>query len=75
MNLPKLIPNWKAVLKRSWAIWLTAAATTLSGVEVGLALVNPDAFGIPRGTFAAMAGLVSAAAYFARIVAQKDLTK
>lgn len=72
---PKLNPAWKTILVKAWSIRFTVLAAILSGLEVGFALINPDAFGIPQGTFAGGAALCSAAAFIARIVAQKGLTK
>ena len=66
--------DWKTILTRAWSIRFTVIAAVLSGLEVGFALINPDAFGIPQGSFAAGAALCSAAAFIARIVAQKGIT-
>lgn len=67
-----LIANWRAVLLRAWSMRLMFLAALLSAVEVILPFF-PDAF--PHGVFAAMSGLVVAAAFIARIVAQRDITK
>lgn len=67
-----LVPNWRAVLRRAWSIRLLILAGALSGVEVALPLIGVDA--IPAGTFAALSGLVTAAAFIARLIAQKGIT-
>ena len=66
--------NWKDILTRAWSIRFMVLAAVLSGLEVFFALINPDAFGIPQGTFAALSALASGAAFIARLVAQKGLT-
>lgn len=64
-----LIWNWRQVLKRAWSIRLTLIAAALGGLEFGFQVFmdNPP---IPRGTFAALGALVSAAAAIARVVSQ-----
>lgn len=66
-----LIPNWRAVIARAWSMRLMFLAALLSGVEVILPFF-PEAF--PHGVFAALSGLVVAAAFVARIVAQRGVT-
>lgn len=65
--------NWRDILTRAWSIRFTVAAIILSGVEVGISLINPDVFGIPQGTFAALSAVCSGLAFWARLVAQKGL--
>ena len=66
----KLLSDWRDVLKRAWSIRLIVLAGILSGLEVILPMVN-DQF--PRGLFAVVSLLVTAGAFIARIVAQKNL--
>jgi hypothetical protein len=69
----RLVANWRDVLRRAWSIRLMLLAALLSGIEVALPLVG-DALPIPPGAFAALAFLVTAGAFVARLVAQKGLS-
>lgn len=66
----KLYDNWKDIVRKAWSIRLMILAGILSGIEVILPLFV-DA--IARGTFAALSGITVAAAFVARLIAQKDL--
>lgn len=69
----RLIDDWRAVLRRAWSIRLALLAALLSGLEVLLPFLD-GVIAIPHGVFAALAGLTSAAAFYARLVAQKGLS-
>lgn len=62
------VENWKRVLRYAWSVRLITLAAMLSGLEVMLPMLEITA--MPPGMFAALSGLVSAAALFARVVAQ-----
>lgn len=62
-----LVPNWRDVISHAWSMRLMLLAAVLSGVEAALPFFTDF---IPQGLFGALAGLVSAAALVARIVAQ-----
>lgn len=64
----KLIDDWKKILKKAWSIRLLVIASLLSGVEIIIPLLV-DSF--PKGVFAALSFVFTAAAFVARIVAQK----
>ena len=64
----KLIDDWKKILKKAWSVRLLVIAGLLTGVEIILPLLV-DSF--PRGLFAALSFVFTAAAFVARIVAQK----
>ncbi len=66
----KLLTDWKRILKRAWSIRLLILAGVLSGIEVVLPFFS-DA--LPRGPFAVLSFLAVAAAFVARLVAQKGL--
>ncbi|NDK36671.1 hypothetical protein [Rhodovulum sulfidophilum] len=66
-----LVPHWRALIRRAWSIRLILIAGLLSGVEAGLSLASPDAIGLPRGLFAGLSALVTAAAFAARLIAQR----
>ncbi|ANB34735.1 hypothetical protein M2324_000418 [Rhodovulum sulfidophilum] len=62
-----LVPQWRALIRRAWSIRLILIAGLLSG----LSLASPDLLGIPRGLFAGLSALVTAAAFAARLIAQR----
>lgn len=66
----KLYDNWQEIVRKAWSIRFMILAGVLSGVEVVLPLFA-DRF--PNGVFAAMSGACVAAAFVARLVAQKDV--
>jgi hypothetical protein len=68
----KLIPNWRAVLRRAWSIRLAALAAVLSGVEIALPFFSES---FPRLVFAGLSFLATVGAFIARFVAQKEITK
>ncbi|WP_029074422.1 hypothetical protein [Kaistia adipata] len=67
-----LVNNWRAVLCRAWSIRLLLLAGVLSGVEVALPLIGIEV--IPPRLFAVLSGIVAAAAFVARLLAQKGIT-
>ena len=69
----KLHQNWRALLRRAWSVRLSLAATALSGLEVAIGVLASDP-PLPRGTFAALAMVVTLAAGGARLVAQKSVS-
>lgn len=69
----RLIHNWKAVLRYAWSIRILVLAAVLSGVEVALPLVV-GMIPIPTGLFAALSFVTVAAAFIARIIAQKEIS-
>ncbi|MER5172677.1 glycoside hydrolase family protein, partial [Thioclava kandeliae] len=69
----KLLPDWREVLLRAWSIRLILLTAVLSGLEVVVSLLDADTLGIPRGAFAALAGIISVAAMVARLVQQSGI--
>lgn len=65
--------NWRDILTRAWSIRFIIIAAILSGLEAGFALISPDAYGIPQGTYAAVSFVATVAAFIARFIVQKDL--
>lgn len=65
----------KKILRRAWSIRIIAVSAILSGLEVVLSLLDAEVLGLPRGAFAAIAGLVSALAIPARLMAQSAFAK
>jgi hypothetical protein len=67
------VSNWRAVLRHAWSVRLLVAAGLLSGCEVALPLIQ-DMLPIPRGAFALLSAVTVAAAFVARLVAQKSVS-
>lgn len=67
-----LVSNWKLVITRSWSIWLILLAGALSGLEASLSSL-PQVMELDQGNYALASVAVSAAAWFARLLAQKAL--
>jgi len=68
----KLVDNWKFIIRKAWSARLMILAAILSGVEVVLPFLSES---IPRGTFAVLSGITVAAAFVARLVAQKGISE
>ncbi len=66
-----LKPDWRTIVKKAWSVRLMVLGAVLSGAEVALPLLSPDA--LPPGYLAALSALASAAAFFARLVAQRNI--
>jgi len=73
-----LIDDWRRVLRRSWAVWLSAAATILMGIG-GALFVFADELG--DGLFFtldvacfALAAICTAAVPLARVMKQKSIS-
>ena len=62
--------NWKEILRRSWSLRFIILAGILSGIEVILPFFSED---IPRNLFAVLSFFAVAAAFVARLVAQKGI--
>lgn len=69
----RLHANWRELLRHAWSVRLSLLATLLSGLEVAIGVLASDP-PIPRGTFAAVALVVTLAAGGARLVAQKSVS-
>lgn len=68
----KLIKNWRDILKHAWSVRLLYLAAMLSGIEVALPLLGTDAMPFSKWCFALINLLIVAAAFVARIVAQRQ---
>lgn len=66
-----LVENWRTLLRRAWSIRLMLLASLLSGAEVMLPFIGEAL--MPRGAFAVLSFSITAAALFARLVAQKGI--
>ena len=63
--------DWKHILRHAWSIRLIAVAAVLSGIEVSLPLIQPYVSVNPVW-LASATGIATAAAFVARLVAQKE---
>jgi hypothetical protein len=66
-----LYPNWKEILRKSWAMRFAIAAGLFSGLEVWNSLYGNHYFS--PGKFAALSGICSFCSYVSRVVAQKNI--
>lgn len=69
----QLVSNWRAVLRRAWSIRLLVVAGVLSGLEAALPFID-QAVAIPRGSFAILSFIATAAAFVARLIAQQSVS-
>lgn len=67
-----LVHNWRQVLKRAWSVRLMLIAGLLSGLEFAMPYLD-GYVDIPPRLFALLSGLTVAAAFIARLLAQKDV--
>lgn len=68
-----LIPDAGVVLRKAWSVRLMLAAGVFSALEVAVPLMD-GYVDIPRGAFAVLAGLSSAAGFIARFIAQQSIS-
>lgn len=68
----KFLNDWKTVLLKAWSVKLIAIAAVLDGLATAFPYLQ-DVLGVPVGTFAALSGLVSAAALVARVISQDSV--
>lgn len=66
----KLYDNWRDILRQSWSLRFIIVAGLLSGCEIALPLIG-DRF--TPGVFAGLSFAFTAAAFIARLVAQKGI--
>ena len=68
----KLHPRWKQIVKLAWSVRFIVLAFIFTVLEIGFPLLD-GYIDVPRFIFAGLAGLFTAAAFVARIVAQANL--
>lgn len=66
------IPEWKAVLQKSWSIRFAVLSALLSGFDFALPYLMPDH---PTRLFAVLSGCAAAASAGARVILQLNLHK
>lgn len=71
MKKPRLLPDWKQVVRRAWSIRLMLLAGLLSGLEAILPIVMEVA-PWPRWIASTIISLVVGLAFVTRLMAQQD---
>jgi hypothetical protein len=71
MKAPRLLPDWKRIMRRAWSIKLMILAGLLSGLEAILPIVM-DAIPWPRWLASTVISLVVGLAFVTRLMAQQD---
>ena len=70
-----LLPDWQQIIKKAWSVKFMVLAALLSGCEAAVSILQPAiAESLPPGVFASLAGLVTAGALVARVLAQTEAT-
>lgn len=70
MKAPRLLPDWKDILRRAWSVRLMLLAGLLSGLEAILPIIM-DSVPWSRATSSSVIALVVAGAFVTRLLAQK----
>ena len=70
-RLPRLLPDWRDILRRAWSIRLMLLAGLLSGCEAVLSAAGADWLPVPRWASALIVLVVIAAAFVTRLLAQQ----
>ncbi len=71
MKKPRLLPDWKQVVRRAWSIRLMLLAGLLSGLETILPIVM-EVVPWPRWIASTVISLVVGLAFVTRLMAQQD---
>ncbi len=70
-----LLPDWQQIIRKAWSVKFMVLAALLSGCEAAVSILQPAiAESLPPGVFASLAGLVTAGALVARVLAQTEAT-
>ncbi|TDR94214.1 hypothetical protein [Enterovirga rhinocerotis] len=69
----KPVANWRRVLRYAWSIRLNLLAALFGGAEVAIGFLAAEP-PIPRGSFAAIAFVVSIGATVSRLIAQQTVS-
>ena len=68
-----LLPDWQQIVRKAWSVKFMVLAALLSGCEAAVSILQPAiAESLPPGVFASLAGLVTAGALVARVLAQTE---
>lgn len=70
--MPRLVTNWRAVLRYAWTVRLALLAALLNGVVVTVSIIT-GALAVPPVWLAALNGLLTVALAIVRIIDQSNL--
>lgn len=68
----RMVDDWRTIVLKAWSVRLIILAGVLQGAEIALPLIN-KALPIPPMTFAVASLVVTAAAFVARLTAQRNM--
>ena len=68
-----LYDNWRTILRRAWSLKFMALAALLTGCEAVITVTGVEWIPLPHAARLALLFVVIAAAFVARLVAQKDV--
>lgn len=71
MKRPRLVPEWRFILRHAWSIRLILLAGILTGVESVLPFIAPGA--VPDAVLSGLTLAVVASAFVARLLAQRSM--
>jgi hypothetical protein len=66
----KMSEDWQNILRKAWSVRFLVMAGLLTAAEAVLPFFMHE---LPNGVFAVLSGVAVAAAFVARLVAQKDM--
>ena len=69
---PRLLPDWRDILRRAWSLRLILLAGLLTGCEAVLSAAGTDWLPGPQWARMAVLFVVLGAAFVARLIAQRD---
>lgn len=71
-----LLHDWQQIIRKAWSVKFMVLAALLSGCEAAVSILQPAiAESLPPGVFASLAGLVTAGALVARVLAQTEVAQ
>lgn len=69
----KLLPDWKRIIRKSWSLYAIGVASVLTGCEAVLVSFGTEWIPIPAWGRMLIIFFVMMAAFWLRLVAQKNL--
>lgn len=72
MRRPRLLPDWRRLIRRAWSLRLILLAGLLTGCEAVLSAMGTEWLPVPVWARMAILFGVLGAAFVARLLAQKD---
>ena len=68
---PRLLPDWRDILRRAWSLRLILLAGLLTGCEAVLSAMGTEWLPVPRWASSLIVLVVIAAAFVTRLLAQQ----